>query len=94
MYKVKQKESYWKVIPLCLLAIVPLLVMGHRYSTGLGAYAWFGAEEQVDFFYYYKMWATVIIAAIMLIMLIVHIWSDKKLLPSGIWSYRRFSCCV
>ena len=80
MYKVKQKESYWKVIPLCLLAIVPLLVMGHRYSTGLGAYAWFGAEEQVDFFYYYKMWATVIIAAIMLVMLIVHIWSGKKLL--------------
>ncbi len=79
MYKVKKTESHAKLIPLYLLVIVPLLVMGHRYSTGLGKYAWFGQEEQIDFFYYYKMWATVIIATIMLVMLISHLWSGKKL---------------
>ncbi|MGN0170884.1 MAG: O-antigen ligase family protein [Lachnospiraceae bacterium] len=90
MYKVKQKDTNRKILPLCLLAIVPLLVMGHRYSTGLGGYVWFGGDEQVDFFYYYKMWATVIIAAIMLVMLVVHIWTGKKLVKFTKKEYIQF----
>lgn len=71
---VGQEAGYNKgmIWPLYLVAIVPLLVMGHVYDSGLGEYTWFGSERQIEFYNYYKMLAVIIIACIMLVKTIIY----------------------
>ena len=68
-----KNEAGGKVLLLCLLAVVPLIVMGKRYYTGLEDYLWHGGEEAFDFFFFYKMWAVILLAAMMLLILVLQI---------------------
>lgn len=72
-----KNEAGGKVILLCLLAAVPLIVMGRRYHTGLENYLWHGGEEAYDFFFFYKMWAVILLAAMMIIILAMQIKAGR-----------------
>jgi len=60
----------------------------HSYSSRLGAYDWFPADDKAnDFFLYYKQWFFVFIAGLCLLIIVIRALNDKKFLKLHIAFY-------
>lgn len=73
------KRASWQTIwPLCLVAVIPLVAMRHRYETHLGQYTWFGEEWRSDLFLYAKMCAIIVVSALMICNLLLRQIQKKE----------------
>ncbi len=77
MSKAKQQKKNRLLLPLILVAFIPLIMYYHAYDTKLDSYPWFGTAMQVDVFLYYKMVAIIVLSIAMLICLLGYYYNIK-----------------
>jgi len=77
MTKAKQKKKDRFLLPLILVAFIPLIMYYHAYDTKLDSNPWFGAATQVDVFLYYKMVAMIVLSIAMLMSLLIYYYDIK-----------------
>ncbi len=77
MSKAKQQKKNRFLLPLILVAFIPLIMYYHGYDTKLDSYPWFGRGTQADAFLYYKMVAMILLAVVMMISLLGYFYTLK-----------------
>lgn len=66
----KKKSTFYLVPLILLLAVVPLIVLVHKYEANLVQFDWSALnDEKYDFFMYYKAAAITVIGAVMCVLL-------------------------
>lgn len=74
----QSKHGTFAILPLCIVAFIPLVMMGHTIETKLGHLKWYTDEVVTDYFLFFKMCAIVLAAILMLINIVVKIWKGEK----------------
>ncbi len=77
MSKVKQQKKDRFLLPLILVAFIPLIMYYHAFDTKLDSNPWFGTATQVDVFLYYKMVAMIVLGIAMLMCLLIYYYNIK-----------------